>query len=141
MAGENEDGGIRELLGYIRADIATQFANVNARLDKFATNDSLDAATRRFDEKLADLGSDLQAEIREREKGETNLSTSFAIQVADVVKRITTNEDRTTAVADEQAKRRSAWKQGLTIGGFTVLLGGLVSVAVLLIQSAAHLGS
>lgn len=130
MAGENDgDGGVRELLKYIREDMSSNFAALNARLDGFATRQMLNDAVKRLDEKIADLGSDVQDEKRERVTAFAELQTKQKEDRA-----------RTQQVADEQDRRRAAWKQGLILAGVGALLSGLVAVAVLLFQSVSHLG-
>jgi hypothetical protein len=120
---------VTTLLGYLRQDLATFRGEVNARLDRLVTQDAFSAEQRRVDELVANLTKDLTREREERLAEDNELEMAIA-KVADAAA-----ETKKT-----QETRKVTFRQGIWIAAVTILGGGVVSLIILVIQNAAHLG-
>lgn len=120
---------ITTLLGYLRQDLATFRVEVNSRLDKLVTQDAFNGEQKRVDALIRNLTTDL---VREREErvAEDNELEAAIVEAAKAAK----------AAQEAQDNRRITFRQGMWITFAGILGTGVVSLVILVIQNAAHLG-
>lgn len=120
---------ITTLLGYLRQDLATFRVEVNSRLDKLVTQDAFNGEQKRVDALIRNLTNDLVREREERVAEDNELETAI-VEAAKAAK----------AAQDAQDNRRLTFRQGMWITFAGILGTGVVSLVILVIQNAAHLG-
>lgn len=133
MVGEDESGNssesvARALVGYVREDMRSMEGRLSDQLSKLVTNDAFARERERVDQRMADLGSDLQEEKAAR------IAADAALQAA--------ADSAAKAAKDAQDQRvrtRAAWKQAIVVGVILAAVGGFVTVLVAIVQSAANL--
>ena len=128
---ESDDRGdntARALLDYVREDIRAMETRLTDQLGKLVTQDAFARERERVDAKLAELGSDIVEEKTARIQAITELD-----QKAKAAK------EAADKAHNERVRTKAAWKQAIVVGLILALAGGLVTLAVALVQSAAHL--
>lgn len=91
------------LLGYLRQDLATFRAEVNARFDRLVTQDAFAAEQRRRDEVHAELGKDV---------AENKAAAEAALRAERQARKAEIDEERRArlaAQASTDARSRKAW--------------------------------
>jgi hypothetical protein len=127
VAGEDASG-VEKLIGYIRDDLQRIDKKIDDRFDKMVSADAFRSERERVDAKFASLGSEL---VEERE--------ARIAAVAELEQAAQKASAKAEAAHNERVRTRAAWKQGIVIGLILTLGGGVVTLLVALVQSAAHL--
>jgi hypothetical protein len=134
------DDGIPPWFNVLRADIADLRADFNARLDRLVTQDAFAGEQRRVDEMIRNLTDDLAQERVERLAEDKKLETA----VRDAAKASTDAVTKLSGSIDETKKtqetRKITFRQGIWLAVVGILGTGVVSLIILVIQNAAHLG-
>jgi hypothetical protein len=134
------DDGIPPWFNVLRADIADLRADFNARLDRLVTQDAFAGEQRRVDEMIRNLTDDLAQERVERLAEDKKLETAVrdaAKASADAVTNLSGSIDD---AKQKQETRKITFRQGIWLAVVGILGTGVVSLIILVIQNAAHLG-
>lgn len=87
-ASEPNTGELSRMLALMRDEQRDFRREVNARIDRLATAESLDGERRRVDERLKDLADDIAAEAKARKEGDTALALDITKAFEGVGKRL-----------------------------------------------------
>lgn len=109
----NDDNSLPPWFSILRQDLATQAANskddinglrkeLSGQIQNMVTQDAFNGALKRYDDKIADLGSDIVGEAAARKEGDVNI----------------------IARLDQAAARKFQWKSGQGLA----LVSGLVTI-------------
>ena len=129
MTGDDASG-LEKLIGYIRQDVQNLDRKIDDRFDKMVSAEAFRAERERVDGKIAQLGSEL---IEERE--------ARLAAVAELEQSAKEASAKAEQAHTERLRTKAAWKQGIVIGLIVALGGGVVTLLVALVQSAAHLST